>query len=121
MAQRKENSTNYVNEIYWKQHCGISHILAMIGGRWKINILLYLLHEHTLRYHALRTRLVGISEKMLNAQLKELEKDGLVDRIMYAAVPPKVEYRLTELGRSLEEILTKMDEWGEQHIEQRNK
>lgn len=116
MNNRKENSTNTINETYWKDHCGIAFTLSTIGGRWKINILSYLLHEERLRYGELRKRLVGISERMLIAKLKELEQDGLINRIVYQQVPPKVEYELTDLGRSLEKILVLMDEWGEKNM-----
>ena len=64
----------------------------------------------------MRKRLVGISERMLIAKLKELEQDNLITRIVYQQVPPKVEYELTALGRSLEEILTLMDKWGEDNL-----
>jgi len=74
------------------------------------------LHEGKLRYGELRKRLVGISERMLIAKLKELEQDKLVNRIVYQQVPPKVEYELTALGRSLENILILMDEWGETNM-----
>lgn len=116
MNNRKENSTNNINETYWKGHCGIAFTLSVIGGRWKINILSYLLHEERLRYGELRKRLVGISERMLIAKLKELEQDKLINRIVYQQVPPKVEYELTALGRSLEKILVLMDEWGETNM-----
>jgi DNA-binding HxlR family transcriptional regulator len=116
MENRKENSTNNINEIYWKENCGIAFTLSVIGGRWKINILSYLLNEQKLRYSELKNRLVGISERMLIAKLKELEKDKLVNRIVHQQVPPKVEYELTELGHSLKEILLIMDEWGENNV-----
>lgn len=116
MDVRKENSTNSLNEIYWKENCGIAFTLAVIGGRWKINILTFLLNEEKLRYSELKNRLVGISERMLIAKLKELEKDNLVNRIVHHQVPPKVEYELTELGRSLKEILFLMDSWGESNV-----
>lgn len=116
MDVRKENSTNSLNEIYWKENCGIAFTLAMIGGRWKINILTFLLNEEKLRYSELKNRLVGISERMLIAKLKELEKDNLVNRIVHHQVPPKVEYELTDLGRSLKEILFLMDSWGETNV-----
>ncbi len=116
MTKRKENSTNNINEIYWKEHCGISHTLAVLGGRWKINILSYLLNEKKLRYSELKKRLVGISERMLIAKLKELESDGLVKRIVHQQVPPKVEYELTPLGISLHQILDLMDKWGEDNL-----
>lgn len=116
MKDRKENSTSNINEIYWKGNCGISHTLSLIGGRWKINILSYLLNEKTLRYSELRKRLVGISERMLIAKLKELEQDGLINRIVHQQVPPKVEYELTELGLSLKQIIGLMDKWGEKQL-----
>lgn len=117
MDKRKENSTNSINEAYWKNNCGIAFTLSLIGGRWKINILSYLLNEKILRYSELRNRLVGISERMLISQLKELEKDGLVNRIVHQQVPPKVEYELTELGFSLQPLLDLMDKWGENNLE----
>jgi len=117
MDVRKENSTNNINEIYWKENCGIAFTLSVIGGRWKINILTFLLNEQKLRYSELKNRLVGISERMLIAKLKELEKDNLVNRIVHHQVPPKVEYELTELGHSLKEILVLMDLWGESNVE----
>jgi len=113
MKRKKINSTNSLNENYWNERCGIANTLSVIGGRWKINILTYLLNEHRLRFSELKKRLVGISERMLVAKLKELENDGLIKRIVHAQVPPKVEYELTELGGSLKEILVLMDEWGE--------
>lgn len=119
MDKRKENSTNSINEMYWNNNCGIAFTLSLIGGRWKINILSYLLNEKILRYSELRNRLVGISERMLISQLKELEKDGLVNRIVHQQVPPKVEYELTERGFSLQPILHLMDKWGEDHLENR--
>jgi DNA-binding HxlR family transcriptional regulator len=110
---RKENSTNSINENYINQNCGIAYTLSIIGGRWKINILSYLINDGKLRYSELKSRLTGISERMLISKLKELEKDGLVNRIVHAQVPPKVEYELTDLGKSFKEILNLMDTWGE--------
>lgn len=113
---RKENSTNAINENYLNEHCGIAYTLSAIGGRWKINILSYLLYNQKLRYSELKTRLKGVSERMLSAKLKELESDRLINRIVHPQVPPKVEYELTELGRSLSEILQLMDKWGEEKM-----
>jgi DNA-binding HxlR family transcriptional regulator len=113
MATRKQNSTNSINENHWKENCGTLFTLSVIGGRWKINILSYLLNERKLRYNELKKRLTGISERMLISKLKELEKDGLINRIVHQQVPPKVEYELTEFGKSLRKILLLMDEWGE--------
>lgn len=114
MTTRKESSTNYDNEIYWKNNCGLSVTLSMIGGRWKINILAYLLNHQKLRYSELKEKLTGISERILSAKLKELENDSLIEKIEYAGFPPKVEYSLTEKGYSLKEIFDLMDRWGDQ-------
>ncbi len=116
MRERKQNSTNSINELYWKNNCGIGLTLSVIGGRWKINIISYLLAEKKLRYNELRKRLVGISERMLISKLKELENDGLVNRMVHQQVPPKVEYTLTKLGYSLDPVLRIMDKWGEDNL-----
>jgi DNA-binding HxlR family transcriptional regulator len=112
---RKETSTNSINETYLNSECGMAYFLSVIGGRWKLSILGFLLQSEKLRYSELKRKLVGISERMLVAQLKELEDNGLIQRIVYPQVPPKVEYRLTKIGYSLEKILTAMSEWGEDH------
>jgi len=116
MDRRKENSTNTINLTHLNNYCGISYTLAMIGGRWKINILAYLLKDQKLRFGEIRNKLEGISERMLIKCLKELENDGLINKIVYDQYPRKVEYELTELGSSLEEIINLMDKWGESKI-----
>ena len=113
MEKRKESSTNNANLTYLNNFCGISYTLAMIGGRWKINILAYLLKNQKLRFGELRDKLEGISERMLIKNLKELEDNGIINKIIYQQYPRKVEYELTELGHSLHEIIRCMDEWGE--------
>ncbi|MEI3789268.1 MULTISPECIES: winged helix-turn-helix transcriptional regulator [unclassified Chryseobacterium] len=116
MNKRKINSTNHINEVQINENCGIAYTLSLIGGRWKINILSYLLNENRLRYNELLKRLSGISERMLIAKLKELENDNLINRIVYQQVPPKVEYELTDLGKSLSDIMKLMDSWGEKQL-----
>lgn len=114
---RKQTSTNWLNEENLKASCGMAYTLDVIGDRWKGSILWALIVHDRLRFSQLRDLLTGISERMLAKQLRELEDDQLVNRIVYAEVPPKVEYELTELGTSLEPILEKMSEWGEEHKE----
>ncbi len=110
---RKQASTNTINKLALEADCGMAYTIAVISGRWKLSILGFLLDDGLLRYSALKRKVKGISERMLIAQLKELESDGLVERIAYPEVPPRVEYRLTEKGNSLKEILVAMSEWGE--------
>lgn len=117
MSVRKPNSTNSVNETYWKEHCNITHTFSLFSSRWKGNILIYLLKNHTLRYSDLRKMVVGISERVLISKLKELEKDGLITRVSYQELPHRVEYQVTALGYSLEPILIQLDQWGEQFME----
>lgn len=108
---KKENSTNSMNEASQIRNCGVVFALSLIGGRWKPTILFSLLEDRQ-RYGMLRKSIQGISERMLVAQLRELEADGLVNRIVYAEVPPRVEYELTDKGRSAEKVLRELSGWG---------
>lgn len=89
--------------------------LDLIGGKWKALILWHLL-ENILRFSELKKRIPKITQKMLTQQLRELENDGLVDRKVYAEVPPKVEYSLTESGKTFLPILKAMHKWGTSNI-----
>jgi DNA-binding HxlR family transcriptional regulator len=91
--------------------CPIEVTLEVIGGVWKVVIVRELL-EGTRRYGELHRRLRGVTHKMLTQQLRELERDGLLVRKVYPQVPPKVEYSLTRLGRSLSPLLGAMQKWG---------
>ncbi|MBM0744208.1 helix-turn-helix transcriptional regulator [Phormidium sp. CLA17] len=97
--------------------CAVEATLDVIGGRWKGVILFHLL-AGTKRFNELHRQIEGCTQRMLTLQLRELEQDGVVNRKVYAEVPPKVEYSLTEFGRSLEPILLLMREWGEQYTAQ---
>ena len=90
--------------------------LDVIGGKWKAIILYHLTHDGTHRFAELRRRIPGISERMLTQQLRELEQDGIVHREVYLEVPPKVEYSVTEYGRTLRPITEVMCQWGQRHI-----
>lgn len=109
---RKENSTNTINKTSLEMSCGMAYTLSVLGGRWKLSILGFLLEADILRYSELKKKMPNVSERMLAKQLKEMEYDGLVDRVVYPEVPPRVEYSLSEKGVSLKDILTKMSEWG---------
>ena len=112
---RKSTSTNSLNEKKINATCGMGYALSLIGGRWKTNILWRLLGTDRLRYSALRKMIPDISERMLVNQLRELEADQLVNRIVYPEVPPRVEYELTPLGRSMKPMLKSISDWGEMH------
>ncbi len=96
--------------------CPVEATLQVIGGKWKPLILFYLL-QGTQRFSHLRKHLPQVTQQMLTLQLRELERDGIVHREVYAQVPPKVEYSLTATGRSLEPVLLLMLEWGQKYIE----
>jgi DNA-binding HxlR family transcriptional regulator len=96
--------------------CGLDAALDVVGGKWKSLILWALADAGTLRFGELRREVVGITEKMLIQQLRQMETDGLIHREVYREVPPRVEYSVTEFGRSLNDALTPLGDWGEQHM-----
>ncbi|MCX4834998.1 helix-turn-helix transcriptional regulator [Streptomyces sp. NBC_01016] len=99
--------------------CGIDAALDVVSGKWK-GLVLWELHAHGVRRFAeLRRALTGVSEKMLTQHLRQMEEDGLVLRTVYAEVPPKVEYALTESGAALNEALLPLGEWGRDRIRHR--
>ncbi|MFC8718575.1 winged helix-turn-helix transcriptional regulator [Kitasatospora sp. NPDC057198] len=96
--------------------CGIDAALDVVSGKWK-GLILWELHAHRVRRFAeLRRGLPGVSEKMLTQHLRELEEDGLVHREVHAEVPPRVEYSLTEDGRSLNRALAPLGDWGTERV-----
>ncbi|HEV3236154.1 MAG TPA: helix-turn-helix domain-containing protein [Gemmataceae bacterium] len=101
--------------------CPVEATLNVIGGKWKVVILFNLTSKGTLRFAELRRRIPGISERMLTQQLRELERDDIVHREVYAEVPPKVEYSLTEYGMTLRPITEAMCKWGRRHTERLSK
>ncbi|MDX2028565.1 MAG: helix-turn-helix domain-containing protein [Alphaproteobacteria bacterium] len=97
--------------------CPLEAALDVMGGKWKATVLFRLM-ENTCRFNELRRLLPNITQRMLTTQLRDLESDGLVSRKVYAEVPPKVEYSLTPLGRTLEPLLRELYHWGEEFKEQ---
>lgn len=118
---RKQVSTNTINKEQLESNCGIAYTNSILNGRWKLSILAFLLDEKKLRYSDLKNKLLGISERMLIAQLKELQADDLIKRISHPEVPPRVEYELSEKGKSLENILIQMAEWGTKNKSKNNR
>ena len=94
--------------------CPVETTLSLIGDKWKVLILRDLMPGKK-RFGELRKSVGGISQKVLTAQLRAMEESGLVHREVYAEVPPRVEYSLTELGESLRPILDSMRIWGEKY------
>ncbi|WP_323772516.1 helix-turn-helix domain-containing protein [Antarctobacter sp.] len=95
----------------WRTGSNVEATLSVIGGRWKPVILCNLLVGR-LRFGELCRNMPNATQRMVTLQLRELESDGVIKRHVFAEVPPRVEYELTELGRSLEPVLSVMREWG---------
>lgn len=94
-------------------HCALDVSMSFIGGKWK-SVLLWYLRGGPKRFGELNRLVPGITEKMLSLQLKELEADGIVQRQVFAEVPPRVEYSFTEFGRTMIPMLEAIADWGRQ-------
>jgi DNA-binding HxlR family transcriptional regulator len=95
-------------------NCAVKLTASIIGGKWKPTLLFHL-EGHTRRFCELQRLIPGLTKKMLTQHLRELERDGIVHRKVYAEVPPRVEYSLTRHGESLKPILKLMSAWGNRH------
>ena len=102
-----------------KENCPVEATLELIGGKYKA-LILWRLADGTMRFSQLRKVISGITAKMLTQQLRELEASGLICREVFPVIPPKVEYSLTELGKSLMPVLTTMRDWGSNYLRKVN-
>ena len=96
--------------------CSVEATISLIDGKWKCVVLYHLL-DKTVRFNELRRIIPDVTQRMLTNQLRELEMDGLIVRKVYAEVPPRVEYRLSEIGESLRPVIDTLKAWGENHQE----
>lgn len=101
---------------YCEFGCPVEATLDVIGGKWKCVILFHLL-SGTKRFNELRRLMPEVTQRMLTRQLRELESDQIIERTVYPEVPPKVEYSLTDFGRTLEPILKMLQQWGFDYLE----
>ncbi len=118
MKAEEKRSTAYQKMVknYLKYNqCPVSATISVIGGKWK-PIVLYLIHSDVHRFGEMLRMLEGISKKMLTGTLRELEKDGLIHRKVFAVVPPKVEYTMTAKGNTLCPLIIQMREWGLKNV-----
>jgi len=115
MAENKFNSKDMIARCV-----PMSRLQSVIGGKWKILILWYIAFYKVQRFGELMRRLDGITQSTLTKQLRELENDGFLHREIYKEIPPKVEYSLSEFGKSLIPILDVMCNWGNEYIEKNN-
>ncbi|GAB2579809.1 transcriptional regulator [Paractinoplanes abujensis] len=100
----------------YAKDCPSRQILDRIGDTWSV-LAVMMLADGPQRYSALAKRIEGVSPKMLTQTLRGLERDGLIGRTVYAEVPPRVDYALTELGRSLLDLVGALEKWAEMHID----
>src|SRR5882672_9752300 len=118
---RTHKQVRYLPEGERKQHTpesaalGVEQALGFLEGRWKLVILFHLFGGKVLRFSELERAIAGISQKMLIQQLRQMERDGIVRRIVHHQVPPKVEYALTEWGQALCPALDALLKWAAQH------
>src|ERR1043165_9488942 len=101
---------------YTPANCHARDILARIGDKWSVSVMHVLGDARTLRFNELKSRVDGISQRMLTVTLRGLERDGLVERTIYPEVPPRVEYTLTKLGKTLRELVRGLVKWSGAHL-----
>ncbi|MBK4216880.1 helix-turn-helix transcriptional regulator [Paracoccus caeni] len=97
--------------------CTVEAAISLIDGKWKCVALWYLQDRGTIRFNALKRLMPGVTQRTLTNQLRELEADGLINRVVYAEVPPRVEYSLSDRGRTFIPILLSLSAWGEANMD----
>lgn len=114
MTKIKESSTNYENKQNLSSCCSIIYATQLLSGQWTLAICCAL-ENGKLRFSELKKSIPGITERMLTYQLRKMEADKLITRIVHAEVPPKVEYELTPITRELDPIVKELEAWGDRH------
>ena len=99
------------NKDFNPNNCGVTHFLNKVGGKWKV-LIIYAVHINCNRFSLLKKGIPTISKQMLVNQLRELEEDQILERIIYPEIPPRVEYRVTPHGLSLLPLIKIIQEWG---------
>ncbi|WP_025819389.1 winged helix-turn-helix transcriptional regulator [Shewanella marina] len=112
----KKSNLNKVDQECDNTSCMVHDGLQIIGGKWKSMIMYALMQHKFIRFNQLKSMIPNVSQKMLTQKLKELERDGLIERKVYPEVPPHVEYSLTELGLSIGHIYRSIHLWQQTHI-----
>ncbi|MGO1243853.1 MAG: winged helix-turn-helix transcriptional regulator [Sphingobacterium sp.] len=114
MSKIKETSTNFENKKILAEECSEVYAANILGGQWSLVICSWLLNGR-MRFGELKKFIPNITERMLTLQLRKLELNKIITRTIYAQVPPRVEYELTEIGYELGPIIRQMERWGEKH------
>jgi DNA-binding HxlR family transcriptional regulator len=101
--------------IFDENSCPVTATMKVLGGKWKAILINAIYHTSPARFGELKRSVKGITQSMLTQQLRELEDDGIINRKIYAEIPPRVEYTLTEFGLTLSPIMLSMAKWGEEY------
>ncbi len=102
---------DFDRKLFDRDSCPVASTMSLIGGKWKL-VILYAIYGGINRFGAIRKEIPGLSKKMLTKELRELEHDGLIERIVFPEIPPHVEYKLTAKGASLEKVTDALRDWG---------
>ncbi|MGF1637942.1 MAG: winged helix-turn-helix transcriptional regulator [Cyclobacteriaceae bacterium] len=116
------NNTNVENQevkdkkifVFDENSCPVTATMKVLGGKWKPILINAIYHTAPARFGELKRSVIGITQSMLTQQLRELEEDGIINRKIYAEIPPKVEYTLTEFGLTLSPVIQTMAKWGKE-------
>lgn len=101
--------------VFDEHSCPVTATMKVLGGKWKSILINAIYHTSPARFGELKRSVIGITQSMLTQQLRELEDDGIISRKIYAEIPPRVEYTLTEFGLTLSPIILSMAKWGEEY------
>lgn len=118
-----KNDTNVDNQedknekkfVFDEESCPVTATMQVLGGKWKAILINAIYHTSPARFGELKRSVKGITQSMLTQQLRELEEDGLISRKIYAEIPPRVEYTLTDFGLTLSPIMQSMANWGKEY------
>ena len=118
-----KNNTNIDNQeiknekvfVFDENSCPVTATMKVLGGKWKPILINAIYFTAPARFGELKRSVIGITQSMLTQQLRELEEDGIISRKIYAEIPPKVEYTLTEFGLTLSPVIQTMAKWGEEY------
>ncbi|MDP1813703.1 MAG: helix-turn-helix domain-containing protein [Leadbetterella sp.] len=111
-----ENSNIRKTKDFTPGNCPVVYCMNIIGGKWKPSII-HMIRTDRNRYSLLLKNITEISKQTLTNQLRELESDGIIERIIYAEIPPRVEYKITPYGSSILPIIDSMYQWGKKHMD----
>lgn len=116
MTKVKESSVSLENKKNLEANCAVIYATNLIGGQWTLAICCAL-ENGKLRFGELRKSIPGITERMLTLQLRKMEDGKLIKRTVYAEVPPRVEYEMTDIAQQLDPVIKELQDWGERHRE----